>query len=58
MNLQSEIQKRIDLATDPAFIAKCAQAAERIGMDPEYWEKNKARILLMWANEALSVMSY
>lgn len=53
MNAKTEIQKRFDLATDPTFIAKCAEIAKKVGITAEEWNKNKATILLLWANEAM-----
>lgn len=56
MNASKEIAARFELATDPKFIAHCAKIAEAIGMSAEEWDKNKATVLLLWANEAMSAV--
>jgi hypothetical protein len=48
-----ETEKRIALAQNPEFIAKCVEIAKQAGVTAKEWNANKVLILMLFANRAV-----
>lgn len=57
-NAQEFIGKELDLrskiATDPNFVKICVNVAKKVGITADEWNKNKAVLLLYFANIVIS----
>lgn len=53
--IKTELNRRTELAQNPAFIKMAAAAAPKMGITAKEWNENKAAILLMMANEICKI---
>jgi hypothetical protein len=51
VTFNSEIKRREDLINNAEFRAMCAEYVQKVGITSEEWNRNKAGILMMIANE-------
>lgn len=55
VTVKTEMKRRTDLINDKSFVEYCVEIAKKLGITAEEWNKNKAMILLLWANEYCSI---
>jgi hypothetical protein len=53
--IQQEMQKRLDLVNDENFRIKSIEVAKKLGITADEWNKNKAIILMYFANEFCTI---
>jgi hypothetical protein len=49
--IKTEYQRRLDLVNDVNFRKSCVELVKKLGITAEEWNKNKAMLLLYFANE-------
>ena len=54
-NFENEWQRRMDLIQDIKFRELCIKYSKKIGITADEWNKNKAGILLYFANEFCAI---
>lgn len=52
--IRAELKRRMDLVNNVEFRKLAAVAAEKLGITAKEWNENKAGILMLMANEAIS----
>jgi hypothetical protein len=57
ISIKLELQRRIDLIQNPAFISKCATLAKEVGITAKEWDENYAVILMKFANQVCKIQN-
>jgi len=55
VTIETEMKRRKDLINNKSFVKDCIEMAKKLGITAEEWNKNKAMILMLWANEYCSI---
>ena len=53
--IKNEMELRMKLVENPDFIKQCINVAKQMGITAQEWNKNKAVILLHFANEVIGI---
>lgn len=53
--IKAELKRRFDLINNKEFVNICIDTVKRLGMTAKEWNKNKAPLLMMFANEAIGI---